>query len=143
MSVYNAKIHVTDSNGTHDIQPITAISNVLGLSAALNEKANSSHSHTTSDILDFPSETTLPDRSDLNDCTLPDTIWVCLSASSAADISNTPWISGGFRVWNEPITSKSGVHSGGLFYQCLIPNNADTTLIYRRKYDGGKMEPYA
>lgn len=269
MSVFNAQIHVKDANGVHDILPLTTMSNVSGLDSALSGKANSSHTHTVSDISDFPStlgtvnkvkvgtteytptdgvvslpayptdtnthrpiqvngsqilgdnttalnlkagsnvslsnsngtvtiaatdttysgsgaisvsgstishltsegykhvpsggssgdvlaynssgtaawtsgyikqaETTLSSSSNLNNCTSADTVWVCLSASSASSISNTPWTGGGFKVWNEAITSKSAIKSGsgGLFYQCLTPNNADGTLVYRRKYDSG------
>ena len=89
-------------------------------------------------------EVTLSSTADLNTLFDANTWWVSLSGSSSATISNTPWTGGGFVVYNEAITAKTSIKSGsgGLFHQCLIPNNSESTLMYRRRYTLGQWEDW-
>lgn len=83
-------------------------------------------------------EINLSSSADLDTLFDKNTLWVSLSSAVSSTIVHTPWTRGGFCVHNEAITSRGGIKSGagGLFYQCLIPNNGDTILMFRRKYDG-------
>jgi len=85
-------------------------------------------------------EVNLSSSADLNTLFDKNTSWVSLSGAVSATISNTPWTGGGFCVHNEAITTRAAIKSGagGLFYQCLTPNNEDTIIMFRRKYDGSR-----
>lgn len=85
-------------------------------------------------------EINLSSSDDLNTLFGKNTSWVSLSGAISSTIAHTPWTSGGFCVHNEAITSRAAIKSGagGLFYQCLTPNNGDTIIMFRRKYDGSR-----